>query len=75
MLLEVRLAVISGAVVLGRGHEMISGVLVMFPDLGTGYMGVFIKPDANDLCAFLYSYFASIKTKSLPLSSSSSNGE
>lgn len=74
MLSEVRLAVISGAIVLGRGHEMNSGLLVMFPDLGTGYTGVFIKPDANDLCAFLYSYLASIKTKPSPLSSSS-NGE
>lgn len=71
MLLEVRLAVISGAIELGRGHNMTPGVQLMFPDLG-----VFITPDASDRCAFLYSSFVSIKSKLSSSSSSSlSNGE
>lgn len=78
MLPEVRTAVIGGGgIVIGRECEVISVVLVsvLFPDLGTGYMGVFTKPYTYDVCAVQYSYLASIKSKSSSSSSSSSDWE
>lgn len=58
MLLEVRIAVIFGAIVPGRKGELISGVLVMlFPDLGTGYMSVFVEPCTYDMHTVLYSFY------------------